>query len=104
MQNRVLFGTAALAGIIFTGIATVAVMRKYIARYLFEPALIEKQSASGWSLASLLGLEKKVNLEDHMVIGDQLANELKYIMQMTKNIKKNGGHFENILLELVSLG
>lgn len=69
--------------------------KKYIARYLFEPKLIDKKFSRRWFS---LGTPKSVNIQDHMVISDTLANDLNYIMKVTKNIKKNGGFFEHVLL------
>lgn len=67
--------------------------RKYIARYLFEPKLIDKK-VSRWSL----GRQKSINIRDRMVISDELAKDLNYIIKITQNIKKNGGFFEHVLL------
>lgn len=75
-------------------------VKKYVDKYLFEPKLIEKQS-SHWiskSFSSLFYGKPEIKLEDHMIISDVLSKDLNYIMKMTKNIKKNGGHFEHVLL------
>lgn len=73
--------------------------KKYVDRYLFEPQLIEKRSSS-YSLRSAFArfFKKPVNIQDHMVISDALKIDLEYIMKTTKNIQKNGGQFENVLL------
>lgn len=93
VQKQVLLGYLGFAGVTTLSIMIQETVRKYIEKYLFEPVLIEKKSSS-WFWSS-----KKVGrLEDHMVISSELADSLHYIMNMTKNIKKNGGQFENVLL------
>lgn len=70
--------------------------QKYIQRYLFEPSLIEKKSSI---LSPVFSWFRKSNkISDHMVISAQLEDELNYIIATTKNIKKHGGTYENILL------
>lgn len=73
---------------------------KYIKNYLYEPTLIAKKSESGYIrwIKSRFITPKKVDIADYMVISDALKEQLNYLMQMTKNIKKNGGQYENILL------
>jgi AAA+ superfamily predicted ATPase len=97
IQYQVILGVAALSALGFATTVAVEYSKKYISKYLFAPKLIEKRSPS-WTLLSLLSSKKAVKIEDHMIIGDQLKQKLNYIMKMTKNIKKNGGQFENVLL------
>jgi ATPase family AAA domain-containing protein 3A/B len=100
VQDELIKGAVVFTAISITSIVMYEAAKKYIAKYLFEPSLIEKQS-SHWitqSFSDALYGKKDVKLEDHMVISDKLSQDLNYIMKMTKNIKRNGGSFENVLL------
>lgn len=100
VAHQILVGYAAILGAGFASSIVYEAIKKYIAKYLFEPKLIEKRSSS-WITEKLLSPfygTAKVKLEDHMIISDQLSENLHYIMNMTKNIKKNGGQFEHVLL------
>jgi SpoVK/Ycf46/Vps4 family AAA+-type ATPase len=91
--NEIAIILAKYAAVTMASAMATQYLTKYIAKYLFEPTLIEKCS-SYWTYP----FKAEIKLADHMVISDKLSQDLNYIMKMTKNIKKNGGHFENVLL------
>lgn len=86
-------GVLGIAAIIYVGKLVAA---KYVERYMFEPNLIEKRSSR--SIFNIFRSRSDVNIRKHMVIDSNLARDLDYIMNMTKNIQRNGGQYENVLL------
>lgn len=79
----------------------IAIAQKYIAKKMFSPTIINKQSSNpsyGTRIKNYLFNIKKPNLEELMIISDQLKAQLNQVIKMTANTKKNGGFYENILL------
>lgn len=76
--------------------------KKYIQKFWYEPGLIEKQYRYTMARRLLALLKKSRPVEEvireHMVVSDQLAAQLGYIMKSTATVKANGGQFENVLL------
>ena len=85
-------GVLGVSGIITTAFLIKYLGSKYITKYMYEPALVEKKSSKWFNRPANL-----IELNNHMVINEQREKDLNYIMMMTKNIKINGGQFENIL-------
>lgn len=97
LQSNIIKTTGSIAGIIVAGVVIKIIAEKYIKRYLFEPKLIEETNR-GFLNRIKSFFKKKINIEDKMIINDSLKEDLTYIIQMTQNIQKNGGFYENILL------
>lgn len=86
-------GVLGVAAVIYI---TKLVSAKYIERYMFEPSLIQKRSSR--SIFNIFRSRPAVNIRKHMVIDNNLASDLDCVMNMTKNVKRNGGQYENVLL------
>ncbi len=77
---------------------------KYIKKYSFEPSLIDKNSSINGSVGFIEYLQghKKTALEHematNMVIDPRLKDQLDDLIFTTKNIKKNDGYFDNVIL------
>lgn len=100
-KSQFINGMLAFAAISTATVLIKHIATKYIGKYFFEPSLIKRSSqgivnkCTSWFKS---WFQKPTDLKDHMVISDQLFQELNYIMKMTINIKNNGGYFEHVLL------
>ncbi|MGB8467372.1 MAG: AAA family ATPase [Candidatus Babeliales bacterium] len=102
MRNQILKGVAIGMATAVTGALIKRLGEKYIHRYMFEPALVAKRYRQS-SLKSFISwlrpsTRKPIDLAEHMVIAEQLKDELNLVIAMTTNIKQYGGQFDNILL------
>jgi Holliday junction resolvasome RuvABC ATP-dependent DNA helicase subunit len=94
IRNAVLIGSGIMAGISLIGTAIQTISTKYILKYFFEPQLIEERSPSSWFWSS----KTETSVKKSMVVSPALAYDLDYLIHLTKNTKKNGGEYENVLL------
>lgn len=97
INKNMLTGVLGATSIVAGGFLVVSFGRKYINKYLFEPNLIEKKSGGIVGFFKSF-FKKKINIKDEMIINSDLEQDLNYIINITKNVIKNGGEFENVLL------
>lgn len=93
IRNELIIGTLGFGAVTTLAYLAKIAGEKYIKRFFYEPSLIEKQS----SALSLSWFTKPAKISDYMVISDALDKQLNYIISTTKNVKKHGGTYDNIL-------